>query len=227
MKLRYIEKLPNENSRTYAYRVLKKNIMELFVIPGDSLIESDIANYLNLSRTPVREAFIKLSEEKLLDIYPQKGTYVSLIDTDLVDQALFIREIIEKKIIEIACDDFPLESLKEMKKLFSYQKSILDFSDDSLEFYKLDNNFHKTLFLGCKKEAVWESIETLSTHYNRLRALDALTKENLESILEQHRKIIEIIENKNSQDIGELIAKHLNNHKYIALKEKYPKYFKS
>lgn len=225
MEIKVSEKLPNENSRHYAYRVLKENIMELQIKPGEALMENEVSTALSLSRTPVREAFIKLSEEKLLDIYPQRGTYVSLIDSNLVEQAIFARSILEKEIISLACNSFPEESLRELKKICSFQRSILSYSDDSLEFYKLDNQFHKTLYLACKKDSIWEMIELLSAHYNRLRALDALSKKNLAPIVEQHEAIIDIIENKRVDQIDKIIDEHLSNYKHVKIKENFENYF--
>jgi DNA-binding GntR family transcriptional regulator len=227
MKIKNIEKLPNENNRNYAYRVLKENIMELYIKPGEPLMEIEVSNYLNVSRTPIREAFIKLSEEKLLDIYPQKGTYVSLIDIDLVEQAIFARSTLEKKVIELACEEFSDDLLKELKKICSFQKSIISISEDPLEFYTLDNKFHKTLFEGCKKGRVWEMIELLSTHYNRLRALDALSGRNLSIIVAQHEAIVDTIENKNFDLINSVIDEHLSNYKHTMLKENFKQYFKA
>lgn len=223
--MKYRDKLSNENSRNYAYKVLKENIMQLHIKPGEALMENEVSVSLNLSRTPVREAFIKLSEEKLLDIYPQRGTYVSLIDSNLVEQAIFARSILEKEVLKLACNYFPSESLLELKKICSFQKSILTISEDSLEFYNLDNQFHKTIYLGCKKENIWEMIDSLSAHYNRLRALDALTKQNLFSVLKQHELIIEIIENKKIDEVDKIIDEHLNNYKHVMMKEKYSEYF--
>lgn len=226
MDIKISDKLSNENSRHYAYRILKENIIELNIKPGESLMENEISSILNLSRTPVREAFIKLSEEKLLDIYPQKGTYVSLIDSDLVEQAIFARTILEKEILTLACKSFPEESLRELKKICSFQRSILSFSEESLEFYKLDNQFHKTIYIACKKNSIWEMIELLSSHYNRLRALDAISKKNLIPIVNQHEEIIDIIENKRIEKIEKIIDEHLSNHKHVKIKENFEDYFK-
>ena len=90
-----ITPLPQESTREFVYRFLNANIMHLRMPPGTSLTEQDIATLLSVSRTPVREAFIQLSHEHLLDILPQKGTYVSLIDLDSVEESKFMRETLE------------------------------------------------------------------------------------------------------------------------------------
>ena len=57
--------------------------------PGECISEVELGNQLNVSRTPVREAIVRLSEEKLIDVFPQKGSFVSKIDLNLVDEAVF------------------------------------------------------------------------------------------------------------------------------------------
>ncbi len=59
------------------YAVLRKNIINLTLAPGTLISETDVAERLSVSRTPVREAFIRLSHEALVSIFPQKGTFVS------------------------------------------------------------------------------------------------------------------------------------------------------
>ena len=87
MKLLNPEKNKTENNRQYIYRVLKDNIMNLNLKPGENVSEIEISELLNVSRTPVREAFVRLSEEKLLNVFPQKGSvneafvYISCIST--------------------------------------------------------------------------------------------------------------------------------------------------
>ena len=78
MKIELLEKNSYETIKNYTYRVLRSNIIDLNLKPGESISENEIANNLNVSRTPVREAFSLLVSEQLLEIYPQKGTQVFL-----------------------------------------------------------------------------------------------------------------------------------------------------
>ena len=89
------DKLKKEKAKDYVYRVLKNNIMSLQLKPGQVLSELDLANKLEVSRTPIREVLIKLKGEKLIEVKPQTGTYVSLIDWKLVGEAIFVRCTLE------------------------------------------------------------------------------------------------------------------------------------
>ena len=217
-----------ENNRQYIYRVLKDNIMNLNLKPGENVSEIEISELLNVSRTPVREAFVRLSEEKLLNVFPQKGSVVSKIDLNLVEEAVFLRKLCEKEMLEIACKDIQSETLiKTLEKNIEYQKIIINFKEDLHKFFELDNQFHTIIFENYNKKNVWKAIKRLSTHYDRLRLIDALEKTNVENTLKQHIDIIKLISEKDIKKIDSLVTKHLLNFKNVINEymEKYPEYF--
>ena len=108
------EKLEKETCKEYVYRVLKDNIMSLELSPGEILSESDLSKKLNVSRTPIREVLIKLKAEKLIEVKPQAGTYVSQIDWNLIEEAIFIRYNLEKEALKEACENFSEDTLIEV-----------------------------------------------------------------------------------------------------------------
>ena len=102
--MKNIAKHDRESNRDYALRVIRENIINLELKPGTMISEQDIANELNLSRTPVHEAMQELSTTKIIEILPQRGSYVSKIDMDRVDEAVFMRTTLESAIAELACE---------------------------------------------------------------------------------------------------------------------------
>ena len=118
------EKLEKETCKEYVYRVLKDNIMSLELSPGEILSESDLSKKLNVSRTPIREVLIKLKAEKLIEVKPQAGTYVSQIDWNLIEEAIFIRYNLEKEALKEACENFSEDTLIEMEKCLFAQKLV-------------------------------------------------------------------------------------------------------
>src|SRR5690606_9977779 len=109
----------------YVYEIIKKNIINLNMPPGTRVSEKEISDLLNVSRTPVREAFIKLSKEGLIYVVPQKGSYISHIDLDAVEDARFIRECLEKAVMEIATENFPIKLIKELERNIDIQRQLL------------------------------------------------------------------------------------------------------
>lgn len=228
MNLEDVYKKNKENTRGYIYRVLKNNIMNLNLTPGESIGEVEVSKALNVSRTPLREAIVQLAEEQLLEVFPQKGTRVSKIDLQLVEEAIFLRETCEGRILKKACIDARQdEILIKLEKNIEYQKISLAYNNNIREFFELDNEFHSILFEHYNLKNTWNIIKRLSTHYNRLRLLDALEKINTNTTLEQHMEIVKLIKERKVEKAEMLMEKHLLNYRDVIKKyqEKYPEYF--
>ncbi|TAN65199.1 GntR family transcriptional regulator, partial [Paraclostridium sordellii 8483] len=191
-----------------AYRVLKDNIMSLNLKPGELLSESNLSEKLKISRTPIREILMKLKNEHLIEVKPQAGTYVSLIDMDLISEAIFMRSVLEKEVLIEACNKFPEELFIELEKNLFAQKLVVDKPGKEIEFHDLDKNFHKLIFLGCNKANIWDAIMNIGTHYNRMRLL-AEMKSNKMQIIKQHEEMLDIIKNKEFDKIDTYINKHI------------------
>ncbi|MBU3181932.1 GntR family transcriptional regulator [Clostridium psychrophilum] len=96
--------------------------------------EIEILEKFNVSRTPVREAFARLSQEGLISVYPQKGTFVSLIDLLSVEEARFMREHLERAILRLACENFPKEIIIEHLTMVNFDKNQL--KQDYTSYFK-------------------------------------------------------------------------------------------
>ena len=109
------ERYGREIGREYALRVLKENIVMLELEPGSRISENELASELGLSRTPVREALIELSKGQIVEIYPQKGSFVSRIDWNLVEEAQFMRLTLERAVIRLACQGLEEEKIQGLE----------------------------------------------------------------------------------------------------------------
>lgn len=202
------EKKQGETGKEYAYRVLKDNIMCHELKPGESISECDLAEKLNVSRTPIREVLIKLKGEHLIEVKPQAGTYISKIDWNVIEEAIFIRYNLEREVLREACVNFPEEILMGMEKCLFAQNMISSKKDKCLEFHNLDNEFHKLLFTGVKKSNVWDCVSNISTHYNRMRILAEIDNDK-KPIVDQHKNYLDIIKNKDVSMIDEQVIRHI------------------
>jgi DNA-binding GntR family transcriptional regulator len=222
-----MERQLQESTREYVYKILRANIMNLSYAPGSRIQEVDIAEKLNISRTPIREAIIRLVHEKLINVFPQRGIYVSLIDLQLVEESKFIRETLERRVIELACTDFPQEGLFRLEKALLLQELCI-VENKFNEFYEHDSNMHGIIFAGCQKEKTWEMIEQMNTHYNRVRILGISHGYELPQLLEEHRAIVNSIRNHDVQTGVKALDEHLNKVRIDLRKmlEDFPEYFR-
>ena len=99
-----LDRQPSENARSYALRVLLHNIITLELAPGSAVSENELSQILKLSRTPVREALIELSKMGLVDIQPQRGSYIAKIDYELVEESRFMRLVLENAVLALVCE---------------------------------------------------------------------------------------------------------------------------
>ena len=189
------ERLRGENNKDFSYRVIKEAIMSLELKPGQAISEIELADMLNISRTPIREVMAKLKEEYLVEVLPQVGTYVSKIKSQLIEEAAFMRFTLEKEVLKLACESFPQDQILELKRNIALQEELLGQIGVEREFHKLDKKFHQIIYFGNKRENVWDSITRLSTHYNRIRLLSEMAH-SFDVVIDQHKEIVRIIENK-------------------------------
>lgn len=106
--------LRRETVRSYVYRMLYDNIMSLHLTPGTAMSEQEVADLLKTSRTPVREAIIHLGQDRLLDILPQRGTFVSRLHTQMIREARFMRVVMEEAVMAEACQGLPESCLRNL-----------------------------------------------------------------------------------------------------------------
>lgn len=211
----------------YVYKVIKKNIINLNMAPGDKISEKGIANLLKVSRTPVREAFIKLAREGLLNVVPQRGTYISYIDLDIVEDTRFIRESLEKSVLKIATEEFPADLLDVLQSNINLQKKLIK-QRSFFDFLMIDEEFHRIIFVGCNKERTWSFIEQINAEYKRVRMLTFIADIDWENIVDQHIMIFNSIKNHDEEMGQKVIGNHIKKliFEQVELKKEYSQYFK-
>ena len=138
-------KLDRETNHDFALRVLQENIVSLELKPGSMLSEQELATQLSLSRTPVHEALLELANTKIVEVIPQRGSLVSLIDMALVEESCFIRSAIEGAVTEQACQKATAEDVESLEETVVLQEFY--FGKQNLEkFMEFDNKFHQTMY---------------------------------------------------------------------------------
>jgi len=179
------------------YAQLRDAIIRNRFAPGDRISESEIAKSCDVSRQPVREAFIRLAGEGLLAILPQRGTVITKINYTDVLNARFLREAIEADIVAILTDNPDASLIRELRAQLKAQQGIA--RDRPSEFIELDERFHRTLADAADKRGAWRRIEGLKSQMDRVRFL-SLGQFPAQKLVAQHAAVVDSIER------GEMIA---------------------
>lgn len=192
------------SSRDYVYDTIKTQIMNGEIAPGTKLSEQEISKQLEVSRTPVREAFLKLNEEELLGVFPQVGTIVTKIDLKLVEEGRFVRENIEKAIVREAAETIEADALLQVESNLNQQEFLLG-KGSYQRLFELDDEFHQLLYTGCGKHRTWNMIKRMNIQFDRLRLLRLAVNHDWNIIISQHRSIFEAVSAKDP-DLAEKAA---------------------
>lgn len=233
-QLLIISRKKTENNREYAYRLLRYNIMNLQLIPGETLNENEICQYLNVSRTPVHEALTMLKTEQLVNIVPQSGSHVSLISLKNIREGLFLRNTIEPPIYRQIAGNIPAKYLDAMNTNLKEVKELLTNSPaDNVPVHKvlqLDDRFHQLAYNAGQKTTLWTAMKTVCSHYDRIRYQGSVTREdNLVNSYKEHKKIYEflLLGGDPSFDLESFYNSHLTHFKtyFSKLYNDHPEYF--
>ena len=199
-----------ETAREYALRMLKENIISMELKPGAMVSENELAAQLGLSRTPVREALMDMAQYGLVDILPQRGSRISLIDYALVEEARFAREVLEVAILSIVCENVTEESLVQLRQNVRFQQlSQEPEMSGTFDLMELDNEFHRLLFHIAHKDNTVRMLEGMMVHFDRVRAL-SLSVVKDQKIISDHLAICDAIERWDVAAAQAVMTKHLS-----------------
>lgn len=202
--------------RTYEY--IKNKILTCELEPGSDISEEQLAMELGVSRTPVREAIMRLGQENLVNIYPRKGSFVSEITLKEIREVLQIREIIETQVAKLVCGSISKEKLMYYREQFD--KVDLEGNYPSYEeFFDLDIEFHKFIVGSGGNQSLIEIMEKIYDKDYRIRVITTnLFKEERMRNREEHLNIIDAFLEEDVELVENTLRKHILQAKHGALK---------
>jgi DNA-binding GntR family transcriptional regulator len=190
------------------YDQLRRRIVTLELRPGEMLNEKELCTRFAVSRTPVREAMLRLSEHGLVHIAPQHGTFVSGIDPQAVRQAHFLRENLETPVAQRLCDAEHVD-LTELRGVILEQHVALA-QNDFAAFLPLDDMFHRGLFELAGFGELWSVIQARKAHLDRIRFLQAPHQGKLALLVREHEAILEAITRHDRTEAERVVRAHLS-----------------
>lgn len=197
-----------ESIADQVFRTLRSSIVMMRLAPGAALSEQEIAARLAVSRQPVREAFIKLSEVDLVRVVPQRGTFVVKISAKAVTDARFVREAVECAIARRACGGISQQAIDSLRATVSDQRAAARATN--LEaFFVLDDAFHRGLAEAAECAYAWKVVEEAKAQMDRVRFLSVPDATPMDRLIAQHQKILDAIAAGTAPAAEQAMRKHL------------------
>jgi GntR family transcriptional regulator, rspAB operon transcriptional repressor len=174
------------------YRALRDDILRMRRRPGDPIVEKQIARAYGVSRTPVREAMLKLSDEGLVDIFPQSGTYVARIPVDELPESMAIRRALEEGAVKLAAALATVEDIHSLQGSLELQRKAMD-KGDWEAFHNADESLHCAIANASGYPRFWEVTQQVKVHIDRFRRLALPEPGRIERVFREHAAIVEAI----------------------------------
>ena len=212
---------PKESAKDYVVRQLVYNIIHINLIPGQRIDADELSSQLNVSKNPVREAELELSQTRLIEIKPKIGVFVSYIDTKIVDEVRELRSVLARQ----ACDILTKEQIDILWENVALWQMYMKRNDEE-KIFQLDKEFHKKMYEMCGKDYWYELVNNISPHFDRTTILSFRCRE-VGRILTDHEELVSALENKDKEKAYEISRRHLTRYteNIASIRESYKEYF--
>ncbi|MBT4289504.1 MAG: GntR family transcriptional regulator [Deltaproteobacteria bacterium] len=190
--------------KSQVYKNIKDSILNRTLLPGTQLKESELVNKLGVSRTPIREALSQLSQEGVIEIFPNKGAFVKSWEKEEVLEVLVIREVLEGLAAKLACGHRTPDFILRLETYLKNQK------DKISSYQETDEQFHSDIIQTSKSKRLIDLIQ--STHDNLemmdMREVSFKSPERIKESMKEHHRIIDAFKAGDSEKVEFCVRDH-------------------
>lgn len=215
-----------------AYQRLREAIVSLQLKPGQMVYESELAELLNVSRTPVREAIRTLVVDDLIDVLPQRGMKVALISETKVEEVRFVREVLEVAALKEGIRKWAdvhtqHEDIQESIEMCLRAQERAHARHDIAAFLEADEEFHRAISMPSDNHTLRGIITQMRAHLNRIRMLSLRELDNVSVLMAEHKVLYRAIVDQDEATAVETLTRHLQrlNQDLPIVKQHFPEYF--
>jgi DNA-binding GntR family transcriptional regulator len=196
------------------YSVLREMILTFELYPGSRVTETELADYFEVSRTPIREALLKLENEGHLTIRAKQGCFIRQIDVAELSEYYRVRTALEIAAIEDACTHMPTTEVERLIALWSPENKPDSVTANQMEEW--DESFHIAIALGGKNEVLVKYLQDINDHIRVIRRVDFDNSERIKRTFEDHQKILQAILHRDATTARNLIKRHIQRSEEFA-----------
>jgi GntR family transcriptional regulator, rspAB operon transcriptional repressor len=213
------------NARIHAW--LREAILDLALLPGEPIVEADVAARFDASRTPVREALLRLSDEELVEIRPQRGTYVARLSLARIESAMFIRQAIECAVLRrLASGEQRGALVRSLSAIVRRHSEAVD-GGEVRAGLDADTEFHRTLIEASGLPGVWDVVARARELHHRIRAIAVPTLNSGVQAVAEHRRVVAALKRGDADAAERALLVHLGRNVALArtIAARHPAFF--
>jgi DNA-binding GntR family transcriptional regulator len=194
----------------WTYEYLRDKLLNLEIEPGEQLRIEDFTELLNVSRTPIREAFLRLSSEGLIKVVPRVGYFATEMTEEDICEVCEVREIIESRAVRRAAETLSDDDLVVLGQIMDQTRKAVR-EKDLDAFMQNEISFHEFLHKNYQNKRLIDFMDSLDNVIYRGRVLANNEFSILEQTLKEHEAIYNAIVNRNADKAAWFMGEHLQN----------------
>ncbi|MCE5264783.1 MAG: GntR family transcriptional regulator [Deltaproteobacteria bacterium] len=207
---------PPKSISDQIYDLLKKKILNSEILPGERLMQEEVARAYHASRTPVRQAFHMLEKDGLVERLPQNGFRVTRLELETIRDLFSIRGVLEAYGVELACERIDPKTIETLRSIRDQAARMLESTDIPREtklrrIFEFNSQFHETIYRSTNSRYLMDLISNLRNTVLRLRALGVRKKGSWKQALNEHSRLIDCLEKRDKKAAGRLMRRHIAN----------------
>ncbi len=195
------------------YQLLSDEILRFIRKPGEKLSENDLCQRFGLSRTPVRSLLQRLQENGLVQIEPRRGSMVTRLDLDVINQLIYERVAVETMVLRDYIQSRTPADVERVRYLYEQMRqAAARFGEKDFDmglFLRADLGMHSEWFRSMRLDFLWKRLSSPHSSYTRFCMLDIMAGRNIPDVLEEHGEMLRLIEEGSTEGIEELLRRHL------------------
>lgn len=192
------------------YEQLRERVVGGDMPPGAPVSEKELAEQYGVSRTPIREALLRLADERLIEIFPQRGTFVSRISVEALRDGMVIREALERVAVRHAAVRVTEADLSALRLVLDRQEAS-ERASDWAGFHAQDEEFHQRIAFLSGHPNLWRVVRQEKVQIDRCRVLHLPISRRRPLVMDEHRAILEGLAARDPDAAERAMLEHLGN----------------
>ncbi|MFO8089173.1 MAG: GntR family transcriptional regulator [Desulfatiglandaceae bacterium] len=202
--------IENSNLRDQIYEIIHDMILAREILPGEKILEEDLAIKFGVSRTPIRECLFRLEHEGIVEFIPRRGAFLRKYSEKKIAEIFDMREVLEglvARLVAATNDNADLNSV--IRLVLDRVYMLTDQGENLTNFTRADIEFHQLLLNACDNEMLQNAMAVINTHLRLIRVRTVVIPGRARRTVEEHYKVLDAIEKHDPEDAEKQMRRHI------------------